>query len=216
MIEIKGASIYALELPLPKNEVDQLQNWLSAEQQSYGEKRKQDFLAGRLCAKRALSKLGIEVDVIAMDSNRAPLWPLGITGSITHTQTWALAAVSKSLQALGLDAEVLMSKERYEKLEKMIVNTDEKKLIHSNLTLFPTLVFSAKESLYKALYPHCLEYFGFLEASMREINDKKFVLELKSKNPKVCYYNGLFEGEYHLQDNTLITWIALDEVNKIK
>src|SRR5580700_2118478 len=49
------------------------------------DKRIQDFTRGRACAHRVLSELGIEDFSLLAGEKREPVWPDGITGSITHT-----------------------------------------------------------------------------------------------------------------------------------
>src|SRR5579859_734056 len=70
------------------------------------ESRAREFAAGRLCARRALAELGLEQPIPAA-SDRQPIWPQGIVGSITHTEGIAAAVVASRSRfaALGLDAE---------------------------------------------------------------------------------------------------------------
>ena len=51
-------------------------------------KRVAQFTAGRVCARRALAQLGNTEPVpILMGEDRAPQWPAGYVGSISHTDT---------------------------------------------------------------------------------------------------------------------------------
>src|SRR4030081_3796126 len=49
------------------------------------QKRQREFLAGRWCAEKALQCLGAGSTHVAMAKDRAPIWPAGVVGSITHT-----------------------------------------------------------------------------------------------------------------------------------
>src|SRR3569623_1114660 len=47
-------------------------------------KRRVEFAAGRACARRALTRLGIRDFVLKNGAARAPRWPRGVVGSISH------------------------------------------------------------------------------------------------------------------------------------
>jgi 4'-phosphopantetheinyl transferase EntD len=70
------------------------------------QKRQREFLAGRWCAKQALQCLGAGSTDVAMAEDRAPIWPDGVVGSITHTGDFAAAAVAwaADIAALGIDS----------------------------------------------------------------------------------------------------------------
>ena len=70
-------------------------------------KRQREFAAGRLCARLALSELGIHGFPLTVASNRSALWPHGVVGSITHTSGFCAAVVGcgRALGGLGIDAE---------------------------------------------------------------------------------------------------------------
>ncbi|MDK1493915.1 hypothetical protein QN219_28415 [Sinorhizobium sp. 7-81] len=72
------------------------------------ESRRREFAIGRTCARSALSKLGFPPCAIPGGPHRAPLWPSGIVGSITHCAGFCAAAVAlqEDYVALGIDAEV--------------------------------------------------------------------------------------------------------------
>ncbi|MEI8635195.1 hypothetical protein P4S72_30355 [Vibrio sp. PP-XX7] len=58
-------------------------------------KRKCEFLAGRLCAKRAMAECGINAETtLGIGEHREPLWPEGVIGSISHCDTQAVAVVT--------------------------------------------------------------------------------------------------------------------------
>ncbi len=43
--------------------------------------RREEFAAGRACARRALQRLGVESGPLLVGENREPLWPEGVVGS---------------------------------------------------------------------------------------------------------------------------------------
>ena len=51
----------------------------------YPEERRNEFIAGRHCAREALARIGVSSCALPPDKNRAPQWPEGVIGSISHT-----------------------------------------------------------------------------------------------------------------------------------
>jgi enterobactin synthetase component D len=134
-------------------------------------KRQAEFLAGRLCARHALAQLGVADQGIPIGEDRAPVWPAGISGAITHGQGWAAAIVAplQVQRGLGLDAETLLVPERAQRLAGEILTPAELERLPSNAeqsALAVTLTFSLKESLFKALYPLVRQRFYFEAAEL--------------------------------------------------
>ena len=50
----------------------------------FSQKRLSDFATGRYCAMKALEQFGIQDAIIPIGEDRAPIWPEGIVGSISH------------------------------------------------------------------------------------------------------------------------------------
>ncbi len=135
-------------------------------------KRQAEYLAGRLCARQALLQLTGTANVPTVGADRAPSWPEGVTGSITHGQRWAAAIVAakSDYQGLGLDVEKWLSRARAERLAVQILTPAELQ----RLTQLPiaeqaariSLTFSLKESLFKALYPLVQQRFYFQQAEL--------------------------------------------------
>ena len=119
-------------------------------------KRRAEFAAGRRAARIALAALGHPPQAIPVGTGRAPLWPAGVAGSLTHDRGLALAAVVASGEDIGIDltaAEALPGETR-----RAILPHDAEAGLDD---LAARAAFSAKESLFKALFP-CIEtYFGF-------------------------------------------------------
>ena len=119
-------------------------------------KRRAEFAAGRRAARAALAALGHPAQAIPAGPGRAPVWPEGVAGSLTHDRDLALAAVVASGEDIGIDltaAEALPGETR-----RAILPHDAEAGLDD---LAARAAFSAKESLFKALYP-CIEtYFGF-------------------------------------------------------
>src|SRR5512134_460449 len=72
------------------------------------DKRRREFAKGRACARAALARLGCVAGPLLTGSEREPLWPDGVVGSVTHTDSYCAVAVVRSAACagLGIDAEL--------------------------------------------------------------------------------------------------------------
>jgi enterobactin synthetase component D len=149
-------------------------------------KRKYEFLAGRHCAAEAMRALlpAAPVPAVGLASDRSPQWPPGIVGSITHCTGFASAAVTRvhDAQAIGIDSEDIMSEARAARIVRMVADDRElaelKGSMHISLPHLITLLFSAKEALFKCLYPAVGRHFGFNAARMTAIDVQRGCFEI--------------------------------------
>ena len=154
--------------------------WLPhhAELSNAGRKRKAEHLAGRIAAAHALP----DRTVPGIGPSGEPLWPEGVSGSITHSGTQAMAVVVRHPDALvGIDCEAILPDPEAREIKDGIVDAQEAIcLTHSGypFALALTLAFSAKESLFKALFPQMKIYMGFEWARVTEITEKTITLAL--------------------------------------
>src|SRR5688572_17703104 len=132
---------------------------LPAELCNAGAKRQLHFRAGRYCAARALEALeGHPVRFgLPRTASGAPLWPAGITGSITHSDdfVWAAVAQVSHVDGLGIDTERIMSADRAARVSGAIAWPSElaqARAIGCDRLEALTLIFSAKEAIFKCLY----------------------------------------------------------------
>lgn len=160
---------------------------LPASLQRAAPKRLGEFLAGRLAARQALHRFGLDDHVVAIGAAREPRWPAGFEGSISHSllqgRGMALCAVRPAQSGMGLDLEAWLEDGQACELWPGIVDDEEwGRLQRCPLgpALGLTLVFSAKESLFKALYPRVGRYFDFLDARWLAMTEQTLTLELKS------------------------------------
>jgi enterobactin synthetase component D / holo-[acyl-carrier protein] synthase len=113
--------------------------------------RRAEFAAGRRCAKCALADLGRTTDAIPVGAARAPVWPPGVVGSITHTAAWAIAAVAPATvcQAVGIDLQGTHTVEP--DLAAMLVADQEMDIVNG-VDDGLTVALAAKEALGKGLF----------------------------------------------------------------
>ncbi|WP_018690906.1 4'-phosphopantetheinyl transferase family protein [Algicola sagamiensis] len=176
-------------------------------------KRKSEFLAGRICAKKALSSLSLQYESVQVHTGemREPMWPAGIAGAITHTDQIAIAAISNLYQGVGIDIEHKMDHKTAKELTPMILTPSERTSNQYPLdeTSWISLIFSAKESLYKALYPSVQRFFDFQAAKMIDIGERHFVIELQETLSEQLQQGIRFEGQYYWHDDQVITLITV-------
>jgi 4'-phosphopantetheinyl transferase EntD len=130
------------------------------------ESRQREFLAGRLCAEFALRCLGAASTHVAMAGDRAPVWPDGVVGSITHSGGFAAAAVAwaADIAGLGIDSEWIIDPAAARDIADVCM-VDEAALFKPDdgrsFCEFCTFVFSAKEAVYKCLFPLTRKFLEF-------------------------------------------------------
>ena len=132
------------------------------------EKRQAEFLAGRLCAQVILAAHGIERHGVAIGSHREPLWPPGFVGSITHNSDFAaaIACPDEALLGVGIDIESVIEPDARAAMMDLVVSAAEADLLRAaagelSFDCLLTLVFSAKESFYKAAFAQVRAYVDF-------------------------------------------------------
>ena len=129
-------------------------------------KRRREFTTTRACARTALARLGLPPVPIVPGPRGAPQWPVGVVGSMTHCAGYRACAVARDLDLLtiGLDAEphgqlpegVLDAVSRPEEREQLAALAATVPGTH-----WDRMLFSAKESVYKAWFPLTQRWLGF-------------------------------------------------------
>jgi 4'-phosphopantetheinyl transferase EntD len=119
-------------------------------------KRRAEFGTARVFARRALAALGVAPEPLLPGVDRAPLWPSGITGSVTHTSDYCAVVARRSppCRSVGLDAEEVRPLDDF--IVRLVSTPTERRWLSGRpgqardvLTL---LLFSAKEAYYKLQY----------------------------------------------------------------
>lgn len=128
--------------------------------------RQADFFHGRLCARAALRRLSAESQQVGIGMQRQPLWPEGVAGSISHNAGMAAAIALQGWRGVGLDIEPIFDANGAATARAVAASENEQRYLASlEATLGPwlplTLLFSAKESFYKAVHGDVGHYFDF-------------------------------------------------------
>ncbi|GIG20979.1 4'-phosphopantetheinyl transferase [Cellulomonas chitinilytica] len=141
--------------------------------------RRAEYAAVRACARTALGRLGLVAGPIPSAPDRAPVWPPGVVGSMTHCDGYRAAAVARSDEwvAVGIDAEVLAPLP--DGVGPLVMSETEREALRSvDPARCPDRVlFSAKESVYKVWYPQVRTWLGFEDVDVR-LGDGTFVARI--------------------------------------
>ncbi len=179
-------------------------------------KRQTEFLAGRLCAREALHRLTGSAYVPTVGEDRAPQWPAGTIGSITHGAGWAGVVVARRQQwcGLGLDVERLLTCERADRLAGEILTSGELELYaclnDNERALLVTRTFSLKESLFKALYPLVKQRFYFQDAEVLDVGADGIARLRLLIDLSEGWRNGAeVDGQFAIFDDYLLSLIAI-------
>jgi 4'-phosphopantetheinyl transferase EntD len=151
-------------------------------------KRQAEFGTARVCARNALSQLGVTPCSLVPNSDRSPRWPPGIRGSISHTDNCCAVVVTRAswIRGLGLDLEV--NTPLQPNVEAMVCTAAEARWLdkfdYHNRGWLGKLLFSAKEAFYKCQYTSTLTFLEF--------QDVELLIDLEAKAFSVTRvsYNG--------------------------
>lgn len=184
----------------------------------FSDNRKAEFIAGRFCAHKILKSLGITCENISSNEDRTPDWPLYTLGSITHSENYVSVSISNNPNILGLgrDSEFIFSKMVAKKLGPLIAQNSELDLIKGlKKEEFISLIYSAKESFYKAVYPIAKTPFYFDDVLILEIDESHFQIKAKKNLGGFFKAEQIFNGEFIFSDGLVHTGIIvkMDDIN---
>jgi 4'-phosphopantetheinyl transferase EntD len=179
------------------------------------DKRRREFATTRACAREALATLGVPAGPIPRGERGAPRWPAGVVGSMTHCDGYRAAAVARrhDVRAVGIDAEP--NAPVPDGVLESIADPGERAALRGLAAAYPhvcwdRLLFSAKESVYKAWFPLTGRWLGFEEAEVALEPAGAFTAALRVPGPVV---DGAavdrFAGRWVLRHGVLATAIVV-------
>ncbi|MFF3348433.1 4'-phosphopantetheinyl transferase [Streptomyces sp. NPDC002779] len=185
------------------------------------DKRRREFAAVRVCARRAMEKLGVAPQPLVPGDRGAPRWPEGLAGSMTHCDGYCAAALVRAgdLASLGIDAEpnaplpdgVLAAVALPGEAQRVLRLSRERPEIR-----WDRLLFSAKESVYKAWFPLTGKWLEFTEADIDLHADADgrpgggFSATLLVPGPLVGARRvGVFEGRWTVEHGLVATAVTV-------
>lgn len=161
-VVVHGGRIDKLQAPLADTEAGFVQNAVP--------RRVREFTAGRHCARTALARLGFPVDAIPMGPRREPLWPHGVIGSISHGAGYCLAAVCERSRFAGIGVDIESPSGLPATLVDLVCTPCEREWCERRepdaARLLAKFMFSAKESVFKCLYPVYAQELEFEDVTL--------------------------------------------------
>jgi 4'-phosphopantetheinyl transferase EntD len=175
--------------------------------------RSREFATARDCARRALAGLGLSPGPIPRAPGGEPVWPPGIVGSITHCAGYRAAAVARSerIRSVGIDAEP--NAPLPAPVRNLVCAEDEIAVLpRSSTDCYDRVVFSAKESIYKAWYPVTSQWLGFEDVRV-EIHPGtgRFTADFRPgrAEPAVWRFPRRLTGRFVVRDGLILTSVTL-------
>jgi 4'-phosphopantetheinyl transferase EntD len=150
-----------------------------------GAERRREFATVRYCARKALGRIGVPAVPILPDADRAPRWPPGVVGSMTHCDGYRAAVVARSddLRCVGIDAEPhdAMPADAL----GLVLRDDERARLRGPADARPDLhwdriLFCAKEAVFKAWFPLTRRWLDFTDVSTTVLIDGTFEARLQA------------------------------------
>jgi 4'-phosphopantetheinyl transferase EntD len=178
------------------------------------ESRRINFTMGRVAAREALEKIGHPPRAIPVGTDRAPIWPAGIIGSIAHTRGVAVAVVARveHVSAIGVDLE--QSSAVTENLWSELLLSEERSFLQSmdeaGRARFATAIFSVKEAFYKFQFPHTNERLNFQDVRL-SMNLESMNCTLSVNRPLLLggKKNAVFSGSFRIGDPLTLAAVSL-------
>jgi len=181
-------------------------------------KRRCEFLAGRACSKRGLLALNhLPVLELKVGEHNQPLWPEGIVGSISHCVGHAVAVVGREsvdLLGVGIDIERVVSADLAQQIGDHLLSKPEQNIAQTvfNYQQLVTVVFSAKESIYKAIFPVVNRVLDFDSVQLIRLDPDKCEMTFEFSSELKMIFTPLIVVYYNQWDkNTFLTWCLLKD-----
>lgn len=190
--------------------------------------RRREFVTVRACARKALEELGVEPVGIPPGLGGAPRWPAGVIGSLTHCEGFRAAAVARASQwrSLGIDAEPRAPLP--DEVASLVASPQERRALAvaradavTDAVMdartetaadvpWETVLFSGKESVYKAWYPLAGRFLDYPDVHLEVAADGSFTARLLV--PGAVVGGALldrFEGRWLVVDDLLATAVLV-------
>lgn len=177
-------------------------------------RRKAEFLAGRTMTQAAMAGLGLPPRPVDTTPSRAPLWPEGLSGSISHARGRCACLLSQDTgHSYGVDTEAIAEDRSLDAILSQTLSPDERALLTQGpypASTNATLAFSAKEALFKALFPQVGHHFGFDAAELTEAPcHSSLSLSLTTDLTKTLPQGTRFDIHHRLTGTHVSTWLSV-------
>jgi 4'-phosphopantetheinyl transferase EntD len=174
--------------------------------------REREFVAGRVCARRALARIGVFDCPVLVGFRGEPIWPAGVVGSVTHCADLCAVAIASgsTARSIGIDVErvgaippalyrTICTPQELHWVAQFPVDRQEEAI---------ALIFSAKECVYKCRYPIDNQWLDFMHVRVSPWSDlTEFTASLRGV--AAGRWPSRFEGRARICDDHVFTAITL-------
>jgi enterobactin synthetase component D len=182
--------------------------------------RRNEWILGRFAARKACEELGVNAArELGIRLDRSPNWPEGLCGSITHKAGLVAVAVGRlnRFRAVGIDSEPLLADAILAEVREQIISSKENdRLLRQDYSrtglserALISVVFSAKESVYKCLAPIVGRFFTQLDAAITRIENGRFHGEILIDLSPEFVRGSIFSGNFRVVDDVVHSSMVL-------
>ena len=140
-------------------------------------KRRNEFFAGRLAAHRAMERCNMPASPVPMGKDRAPEWPTGLVGSISHCDRACVAMVADKTRYQSVAVDIEPDEALPDEVMSMVCLPSERSWLDARPVdergRLARVIFSIKECAYKLQYP--------VTKKMLDFSDVNVVLDLDTE-----------------------------------
>ena len=177
--------------------------------------RQVEFAAGRLCARKALGILGVHPCPIRVGSHREPDWPEGIAGSITHSQSRCAAAVCWRDVTGSIGIDIQAHEPLPQNVGRLVCTPSERAWIERQVprtVCWETLLFSVKESVFKAWFPVAGTWLDFHDAAVSvDVTRATCSIVILPPAGDLAPAQWRMRASYAVSDEYLVTCVVLSD-----
>jgi 4'-phosphopantetheinyl transferase EntD len=178
------------------------------------EKRAREYGVARTLFRGLLPHLGLGPVALVNDDKRAPQWPEGVLGTITHTQSYCGVAIASTRDVLGLGLDAERAGPLKQALWKSICTPEELAMLHGmsedEAGELGKLIFSAKECAYKAQYARSRTFLGF-QAMRIDVDDthQRFRATFEQSAGDVYAPGDVIDGRFLRTETLVLTSVTI-------
>lgn len=179
------------------------------------DKRRREYTAGRVLARRAAQKLGLGAIEVLPRDDRSPAWPVGIVGSITHTRGHVAVALARADTVRGLGLDVEQAEPLKHRLWDMICTDEDRAMLakypEPERSRLAKIVFSAKEAAYKAQFALTEQFLGFSAMHIDlDVRESRFVATFRQQAGDAFVPGDTLTGRLVRTDRLVATAVLIE------
>jgi 4'-phosphopantetheinyl transferase EntD len=166
-----GPDVWTGSLAIERADPDALPPAEAALAARFAAHRRREFAAGRQCARGLLAELGAGAPLLLVDAHRAPGWPAGIVGTISHGAGLCVVAVARLGAVRGLGVDVESDAPLGASVRRRVCTEGEERLLagadEAEAGRHAKLLFGAKEAIFKCVHPLWQRPLGLRDVEVR-------------------------------------------------